>query len=50
MRNTKRRLAVAVVTAVLAVLGASSTAYAARADGVCGGTGTHYDPVTGECV
>ena len=47
-----RKKVVAVCLALGAVLGLAGQAVAdhnGRADGVCGGTGLHFNPVTGEC-
>ena len=47
MNPLKKRLAVLVIGAVLALV--HLTGPAGAADGVCGGVGT-FDPVTGQCV
>jgi hypothetical protein len=47
-----RKKIVAVCLALGAVLGVTGQAVAdhtGRADGVCGGTGQHFNTVTGEC-
>ncbi len=44
-----RRRLVAAVFAVGMLVGMADAASAERANGVCGGTGTVYNPVTGEC-
>ena len=48
-----RKKVAAVFLAVGFVVGLAGPAVAfhgGRADGVCGGTGYHYDPIVGACV
>ena len=46
----KKRIAVVVLGALLGFVHLTGEAGASRADGVCGGIGTMYDPALGQCV
>ncbi len=45
-----RKRVVAVFLGLAVTVGFAGPALASRADGICGGVGSHWDPVLHECV